>query len=97
MAEAVVDVFEVIKVDEHYGEVFICATAVIDCLTQSLLEQTPIGKSSQRIMESLMLELLLEFIATGVVVTGHGEPGSGLVLKTGCGHFDKSFFAAVGD
>ena len=97
MAQTVIDVLEIVKVDEHHSEFLAITAAVRNGLAQAFLQQRAVREPRERIVECLVLELLLEFVATGVVVARDGKSGAGFILVARRGHFHKTLFVAIGD
>ena len=97
MTQTVVDVLEVVKVNKHHCEFLAITAAVRNGLAQAFLQQRAVREPGERIVECLVLELLFEFVTTGVVVTRDGKSGAGFILVARCGHFHKAFFVGIGD
>ena len=83
MAERVVDELEVIEVGEEDGQL-IDRTAGGACerVRDPVREQCPVGKSRERIVEGLVLELLLEPLTVGDVAEVQHHPTDGGVVRS---------------
>ena len=73
MAERVVDFLEAVEVHHQQGKNPILALRGQDCLVQTVLEQRPVRKLREPIMQGLMLERLLPLFAVGDVAEAHDE------------------------
>ena len=79
VAEAVVDVLEVVQVDEQHGQVGLVGTGqgVLDPLG----EQGPVGQAGQAVVERLVDELGLQLLAVGDVAGVQHQPADVGVLE----------------
>ena len=80
VAEAVVDVLEVVEVEEQHGERLGGAVAAAQRVGEPVAEQLAVGEPGERVVERLVAELLLERLAVGDVADGehpalHGRVG----------------------
>ena len=50
MAEAVIDVFEMVEIDEHHRDPGVVALGLQNCLGQAVVEQAAVGQARQGIM-----------------------------------------------
>src|SRR6478752_1986002 len=79
MAEAVVDVLEVVEVEEENAERIGSALSQ-ESVLQPVPEQRPVGELRQRIVEGAMRELALEFLPLGDVPGVDHEAADGRVV-----------------
>ncbi len=68
VAEAVVDVLEIVQIDEQYRQAAVIAARGDQRLAEAILEQVAVGKPGQRIVIGLALKLALMGLALGDVV-----------------------------
>ena len=65
VAEAVVDSFEVIQIEEQDGQLAAIAIGARLGVHDAVVKQRPVGQAGQPIMEGAMDQLLLERLALG--------------------------------
>ena len=73
VAQAVVDDFEVVDVQEQHADRAEVAVGVSQSLFESVGEQGPIGQPRQWIVKGQLFELLLELLALGDVAIRHHD------------------------
>ena len=82
MAEGIIDVFEIIDIQHHQGQILVFEVDQIQLLLKMLLEIVAIRESGQGIEISLIIELLFMEFASGNILFYGNEIGNsaGLIL-----------------
>ena len=67
MAERVIDRFEIIKIEEKYGDRHVVTNALLNSVIDAVTKKGPVGDLGQRVVQGLMRKLVLERLALGHV------------------------------
>ena len=81
MTEAVVDGLEVVQVDEHDADRPAAADRAHDRVLDAVGEQRAVGEARDRVVESLVCELVLERLALADVAAVEDDAADVLVLQ----------------
>ena len=81
VAEAVVDVLEVVEVEEQHRHRPLVAAAPDERVLDAVAEQRAVRQPGERVVEGLVLEFVLEGLALGDVAHVQHDPLDGLVAE----------------
>jgi hypothetical protein len=81
VSERVVHGLEVVEIDEQNGKRLTIAKALRDAVPDPVLEQRPVWKTGERIVECLVTELVLKVLALAHVAKRDDEPADRRILQ----------------
>ena len=88
MAKGVVDLLEPVEIDDQHGEPVPRAPGPAPAVVHAFIEERPIGKARQRVVERLVFQRLVVCLSIGDVADVGDLPGPAVIAQLAHGDFD---------